>query len=123
MEQLVDLKRFADEIPRPPLDRFNGIFDGSETGDDDGNDVGVAIEGRIDDGRSVDTRETQVGDDDVEREVGQSGEGILSRLGLLDGVPAIDELLGERLPQWGLVFDEQDMFHRIRHLASAKSLT
>jgi hypothetical protein len=38
-------------------------------------------------------------------------------------VDCIGELLGEGLAQGRLVFDQQEMFHRIRHLASAKSLT
>ena len=89
VQQLVDLKRLADEVPRPALDRFDGVFHRSVTGDDDGDDVGIAIEGGVDDGGAVDARQAQVGDDDVESEVGELGERGFARFRLFDGISAV----------------------------------
>ena len=52
----------------------------------------------------------QVGDDDVEGELGEPGERRLAGFGLLDLIAAVGELLGDGLPQRRLVFDEQQMF-------------
>ena len=79
VEQFVDLKRLADEIPRAALDGFDGVFQGAVSGDDDGDDVGIAADGGLDDGGAVDARQPQVGDDDVVGEIGESGDGGLAR--------------------------------------------
>ena len=47
VQQLVDLKRLADEIPRAAPDHFDGVFHRPEAGDDDGDDVGVALDGGL----------------------------------------------------------------------------
>ena len=80
---------------------------------------GIARDRGFDHRGAVDAGQPQVGDDDVEGEVGELGERRLARSGLLDLVAAVGELLGDRLPQRRLVFDQQQMFHRIRHLAVA----
>ena len=41
----------------------------------------------------------------------------LAGIGLLDLIAAVGQLLGDGLPQGRLVFDEQQMFRRVRHLA------
>ena len=84
---------------------------------------GIALERGIDDGGSVDAGQAQVGDDDVEREVGEPRERGFARFRLFDGIAVIGELLGDGLAERRFVLDEQEMFHRIRHLAGAKSLT
>ena len=58
---------------------------------------GIALDGGFDDGRAVDARQPQVGDDDVEREIGELREGRFARLGLLDVVAAVGQLLGDGL--------------------------
>ena len=84
---------------------------------------GIARDGRFDDGGAVDAGQAQVGDDDVEGEVGELRERGLAGVGLLDLVAAVAELLGDRLAQRRFVFDEQQMFQRIRHLAERQILT
>ena len=49
VQQLVDLKRLADEVPRAALDGFDGVLHRAVAGDDDGDDVGVALDGGFDD--------------------------------------------------------------------------
>ena len=44
-------------------------------------------------------------------------------LGLFDLIAAVGQLLGDGLPQRGLVFDEQQMFRWVSHLAGANILT
>ena len=55
--------------------------------------------------------------------VGQPCDGRLARLGLFDVIAAVAQLFGDGLPQRRLVFDQQQMFRRVRHLASANILT
>ena len=80
---------------------------------------GIAGDRRFDDGGAVDAGQPQVGDDDVEGEVGEPRERGLARVGLLDLVAAVAELLGDGLAERRFVLDEQQMFQRIRHLAAA----
>ena len=87
VQQLVDLKRLADEVRRAALDRFDGVLHRAVAGDDDRDDVGIARDGGFDDGRAVDAGQPQVGDDDVEGELGQAGQRGFARLGLLDRIP------------------------------------
>jgi hypothetical protein len=89
----------------------------AEAGDDDGDDVGITRDRRLDHGGAVDPGQPEVGHDDVESEVREVSESGFARLGLLDLVAAVAELLRNRLPQRRLVFDQQQMFQRIRHLA------
>ena len=110
VQQLVDLKRLVDEIGRAALDRLDGILHRAVAGDDDGDDVGIAPDSRFDDGGSVDAGQPEVGDDDVEGELGEAGERGLARFGLLDRKPAVGELLGDRFAERRLVFDEEQMF-------------
>ena len=117
VQQLIDLKGLADEVPGAALDGFDGVFHRPVPGDDDGDDVRIAFDGGFDDGGAVDAGEPEVGDDDVEGEIGESREGRLARIGLLDVVPAVGQLFGDGLAERRLVFDEQQMFRRISHLA------
>ena len=80
---------------------------------------GIALDRRFDDRRAVDAGQAQVGDDDVEGEVGQLRERDLARFRLFDPIAAVGQLLGDRLAQRRLVFDEQQMFLCVRHLPEA----
>ena len=119
VQQLVDLKRLADEVPRAPLDGLDRILHRAVSGDDDGDDVGVALDGGFDDGGAVDAGQPEVGDDDVEREIGEPGERRLARVGLFDLVAAVGQLLGDGLPQRRLVLDEQQMFQPCQSFSGA----
>ena len=81
------------------LDRFDGVLHGAVAGDDDRDDVGIAVDGGFDDGGAVDAGQPKVGDDDVEGEIGEPGERRLARLGLLDAIAAVGQLLGDGLAQ------------------------
>ena len=118
MDQLVDLKRFADEIPRAALDRFDRVFHRSISCDDNRHNFGIALDRGVDDGGAVDSRKAQVGDDDVKCELGQARQGHFTGARLLDVIPTISQLFRDRLTQSSLVFDEKKMFNGVRHLVS-----
>ena len=123
VQQLVDLKRLADEVPGAALDGFDRVLHRAVAGDDDRDDVRIALDRRFDDGRTVDAGQPQVGDDDVEGEIGEPRERRLARFGLLDLIAVVGQLFGDRLAQRRLVFDQQQMFRSIRHLRGANILT
>ena len=110
VQQFVDLKRLADEIPRAALDRFDGIFHRAVAGDNDRDDFGIALDGGFEHRGAVDAGQPKVRDDDVEREISQTRDCDFARFSLLDLVSAVRELLGHRLPQRLFVFDKEDMF-------------
>ena len=116
VQQLVDLKWFVHEIPRAALDRIDRVLHGAVSGNDDGDDVGITIDGSLYERRAVHPGQPQIRNDHVEREFGEQRDGPLARVGLLDPIPAIGELLGDGLPQRRLVFNEKQMFCRISHL-------
>ena len=96
---------------RAALDRLDGVFDRAVAGDDDRDDVRIALDGRFDDRRAVDARQPQVGDDDVEGEIGKAGRAAASpESACSTSKSAVRQLLGDRLAQRRLVFDEQQMF-------------
>ncbi len=67
----------------------------------------VALDRSVENRRTVDTRKPQVGDDDVEGEVRQFGEGRLARVGLFHLIATIAKLLGDGFAERRLVFDQQ----------------
>src|SRR5439155_14001950 len=107
----------ADEIPSAMFARLDGVLVGTVAGDDDGDDVGIALDGGFDDDRAVDAGQAEIGDNDVESELTESRERRLARIGLLDQVTAIAELLSDSLAKRGFVLDEEQMFRGLRHLA------
>ena len=109
VKKLVDLKRLADEVPRTAFDGLDSVFDGAEAGDHDGHDVRIALDGGVNHGRAVDTRQAEVRDDDVEGEVGELREGGFAGGGLFDQESPRRELFGDDFPQGGLVFYEEQM--------------
>ena len=121
--QFVDLEGFADEVGGAALDGFHRVLHRPVARHDDGYDVRVAFDGRVHHLGPADPWHPEVGDDGVEREVGKLGQGRLSGIRLFDGESAVGELLGHGRPQGRLVFDEQQMFRRISHLAGGGILT
>ena len=65
MHQLIELKRLRDEIRDAHFRHVDGVLHRSITGDDDRDDAGIAGERGFDDLAAVDTRQAEVGDDDV----------------------------------------------------------
>ena len=80
MNQLVELKRLGHVIRCPPFHRFDGVPHGPVAGDHDGDDAGIPLLGRFDHSRAVDSRQTQVGDQDVEGELVQVFDRLFTRL-------------------------------------------
>ena len=70
VEQRVELKRLGDEVGGALLDRVDGVLHRAVAGDHDGDDVGIALECGIEHLPAVDAGQSQVGDQDVEGEVG-----------------------------------------------------
>ena len=77
---------------------------------------GIALERRFEHGAAVDAGQAQVGDDDVEGELGQPRQRVLAARRLLDDEAVIGEPLGDGLPQRRLVVYEEQMFRVFSHL-------
>ena len=118
--QLVELERLGDKVCGAALDDLDGIPDRAVAGDHDADDLRVPLHGGLNDGGSVDARQAQVGDDDVEGEVGQGFKRRLAAFGLDHLVPVIRQPLRHRRSQRRLVFDEQQMFRSISHLCGRR---
>ena len=119
MQQRVELERLGDEVGGALLDGLDRVLHRAVAGDDDGDDVGVALEGGVEHLPAVDARQPQVGDQDVEGEVGQPLQRLFAAACLLDDEPVVGQPLGDRLPQRGLVVDDQQMFLVFSHLGRA----
>ena len=78
MQQRVELEWLGDEVGRPLLDGVDRILDRTEPGDDDADDVGVALERGVEQAAPVDARKAQVRDQDVEGKLRQSSERLLA---------------------------------------------
>ena len=107
----------------PRLAEIQRFFMCAVSGDDDRDDVGIALDGGVDDSGAVDSRQAEVRDDDVEREFCEPADRFLAGIRLCHLIAAVGELLGYGLPQGGLVLDEQQMFHGVSHLETANILT
>ena len=116
MQQRVELERLGDEVGRALLDGLHGVLHRAEARDDDGDDVGVALDRRLEHLPAVEARQPQVGDDDVEGELRQTFERGLSAVGLDHVEPVVAEAFGNRLPQGPLVVYEEQMFLWVSHL-------
>ena len=84
VHQLFELERFGDEVGGAALDHVHGVTHGAVAGDDDGDDVGIALDSRVDHLDAVNAGQTQVGDEDVEGELRQGLDRPFARLGLHD---------------------------------------
>jgi hypothetical protein len=123
VHQLFELERLGDEIRGASLDDAHGVAHGAVARDDNRDDVGIALDGRVDDLHAVDAGQAQVGDDDVEGELGERIDRTFPCLRLDNDKPVVFETLGYRLPQRRLVFDEEQMGCGLRHLRGVSILT
>ena len=89
VQQFVDLEGLADEVRRAALDRLDRVLHRPVAGDDDRDDVRIAPDGRFDHRGAIDAGEAQVGDDDVEGEVGQLRDRHLAGIRLFDPIAAV----------------------------------
>ena len=116
MQQLVELERLGDEVGGALLDRVDRVLHRAEAGDDDRDDVRVALERGVEHRAAVDARQPEVRDDDVEGELGEPRQRLFAVRGLLDDEAVVGQPLGDGLPQRRLVVDEQQMFRVFSHL-------
>ena len=116
MQQRVELKRLGDEVGRALLDRVDRVLHRAVAGDDDGDDLGIALERGVEHLPAVDAGQPQVGDEDVEGELGQPRERLLAAVGLFDDEAVVRQPLRDRLAQRRLVVDDQQMFRVFSHL-------
>ena len=122
VQQLVELERFGDELRGPPLDSLDRILDGTEAGHDDADHLGVALESRREHLGAIDTRQTEIGEQDVERKVGQVLDRCLTALGLDHPIAVVDKPLGRRLTERRLIFDQQQMYFFFNHLVDCANI-
>ena len=116
VEQRVELEWLGDEVRGPLLDGVDRILHSAEPGDDDRDDLGIPLQGGVEHGAPVHTRQTEVGDDDVERELGEPGDGVFAAGGLFDDEAVVGETFRDRFSQGGLVVYEKQMFRVFSHL-------
>ena len=116
VQERVELERLGDEVGGPLLDGVDGVLHGAEAGDDDRDDLGVALERRFEDRAAVHAGQAEVRNDDVERELGQPRDRVFAVTGLLHDEAVIGEALGDRLPERRLVVHEEQMFRVFSHL-------
>src|SRR6185437_10817556 len=120
VQQRVELKRLGDEVGGALFDRVDGVLYRAEAGDDDRDDVRVALERGVQDGAAVDAGQAEVGDDDIEREVGEPREGLFAAGGLFDDEAVVGEAFADSFPKCRLVVDEEQMFRVFRHLLARR---
>jgi hypothetical protein len=116
VQQRVELNGLVMKSAAPCLIALTGVLHGAEAGDDDRDDLGIALERGLEDGPAVDAGQAEVGHDDVEGELSQPGEGVFAARGLLDDEAVIGEPLRNGLPQRDLVVYEEQMFRVFSHL-------
>ena len=116
VQQRVELERLGDEVGRALLDRVDRVLHRAEAGDDDRDDFRIALERGLEHGAAVDAGQPEVGDDDVEGELGQARERVFAAGGLLDDEAVVGQPLRDRLPQRRLVVYEKQMFRVFSHL-------
>ena len=122
MQELVELEGLGDEVRRSPLDRIHRVLYRAETRDDDGHDARVAVSRSLDDAGAVDTRQPQVGDDDVERELLEQLQRSLAALGLHDLEAPLRQPLRHQATESGLVIDEEQVRGSGRKIARRQYL-
>ena len=118
VEQLVELERLGDEVGGAEPDRRDGILHRSVPGHEDDDDVGVPLEGGIEDVGARSAWQPEVGDDRVVGEVRQALEGDVARVGFVDEEPFVAQPQRGGRAKRGLVFHEQEMFRTFKHLRS-----
>ena len=120
MQQRVELERLGDEVGRALLDRLDGVLHRAVAGDDDGDDVGIALERGVEHLPAVDAGQPQVGDEDVEGEVGEPLRAPASPLSACSTTKPWSASRSAIASRSGLlVVDDQQMFLAFRHLVEA----
>ena len=111
VHQLVELKRFGNEIRRAKFDHVDRVFYSSVTGDDVRYDRRVALQCRFDDAAPIDARQTQIRNDDIEGKTVECFEGGLAVVGLSDLEAFVCKSFGYNTSQSFLVVHEEQVRH------------
>ena len=122
VQQVLELDRLRHEVARALLDGGDRVRDRAVARDHDHHDLVVAVPRRLDDDGSVDARQPQVGDDDVEGEFGQPFERGLAAGRLHHLVPVVAEPARGQLPQHALVLDQQQVNVLAEHQTVAANM-
>ena len=115
---MIERERLHHEVRGPALDGGHRVLDRAVSGDHHGDDFRIAFERGLDHRRAVDAWQPQVGDDDVEGELGQQVPRGFSALGLHHAVAMLGQPLGGRLPERRLVLDEEQMYFVCGHVGA-----
>jgi hypothetical protein len=111
VHQLVELKRLRDEVRGAELDHVDGVFHGAVARDDDCNDAGVLRECGFDDLTPVNSRQTQVRDDDVEGKTVERLDRGFAVGGLRDLIAFVCKSFCYNTSQRFLVVHEEEVRH------------
>src|SRR4029434_7196826 len=122
VKELVELKRFRDEIRRPPLDRIDRVLHRAETGDHNRDDAWISLAGRLDDPSPVNAWKPQVRDDDVEGELRELLQRPLAAFGLDDFEAALRAPLGHESAEPRLVVNDKQVRNRTPRTPRGHSL-
>ena len=117
---MVEGKRLHDEVGCATLDGRYRVLDRAVPGDDHRDDFRVAFERELDDLGTVDARQSQIGNDGVEREVRQEVAGYLATLRLGHAEAVLDQSFRGRFAERRLVLDEEQMPFLCRHCGSTR---
>ena len=108
LRELRQLERLDQEVDGAALDGLDRFFDAARTRDDDGANLGIAGERRVEDVHAVGVGQPQIDDEAV---VGKAFEPRL-RIGrvkrLRDGEALGFERVGDELTKFGFVFDDEN---------------
>ena len=109
MHELVELERLGDEIRGALLACVQGILEVPVTRDHDRHDGGIPADGGIDDLSSVDARQPEVGDEDVEGELVEQLQRFFACFSLHDLEIPFPEPFRRHRSQGRFVVDEEEV--------------
>ena len=111
MHQLIELKRFRDEIRDAHFRHVDGVLHRSVPGDDDRDDAGIAGEGGFDYLAAVDTRQAEVRNDDVKGKTIDGFDRSLAIGGFGHLVAGVSKSFSYNTSQGFLVVYEEEVRH------------
>ena len=109
VQQFFELERLADEVGGAALDGIDGVLHRAVAGDHDADDAGVPLQRGGEHLAAVDAGQTEVRDEDVEREPLELFEGLFTGRRLDHRETGVGQALGHHGAKCVLVVDEQDV--------------
>ena len=122
LPDFVLVERLGDEVERAALERLDGGVDRAVGRDDDHGQIGVFVEGALEERHPVDLRHLEVGDDEVDVVLPHQVEALLAVFRGQDVVSVPRELGRQDPPQIRLVVDDEDLLSLGQHVR-ARSLS